>query len=469
MEGLTSFEHTQDGYTTKYIGINASKHFPDNPKPTGLFMTFGMNDKHNIKIETFNPADPTLPFNKFGFYWNGVLICGISVVQSFNATFCGIKSDDDKNRLGRWTWIKDSSVIYDGIPTVTIPMKDTRTDELVSTLVCLLDYTYVNVEPNYHVQLFPIDIRGAEWLGQNKPAIDMSQFESFIDRVLNGTVILSDPRPESDPDPLDANMRTIFCDNDYLDKLLEKYNAGWEKLPAKDKRANNLSSTAKLYITNRRNILSERKHRIEILKRIGSIILLMKDSQPILNFYKLWLAMMTTTMSNNVPNIPLFQEFTSRPDFDGRGDYNDKDRTPLGSISDSIIGLPRWKRGVDTYENMYGKIQINDPETCPVNSDKIKELIHNLYYSTSVKEVETLIKHKDLLLGTAVDKNLGCSELATKVQQDINGFREYIRQLHSSAGGRIKRKLKTRRKSRKVRNGRRKCQKSRHKRIRLSL
>jgi hypothetical protein len=462
MEGLTSFEHTQDGYTTKYIGINAMKYFPDNLKPTGLFMTFGMNDKHNIKIETFNPADPTLPFNKFGFYWNGVLICGISVVQSFNATFCGIKSDDDKERLGRWTWIKDSSVIYDGIPTVTIPMKDTRTDESVSTLVCLLDYTYVNVEPDYRDRWFPINIRGAEWLGQNKPAIDMTQFKSFIDSVLNGTVILSDP-------PV-LRMNAIFGDNEYLDKLLKEYNAGWEKLLPKDKCKDNLSSTAKLYITNRHNILHERKHRIEILKRIGSIILLMKDSEPILNFYKLWLEMMTKTMSNNVPDIPLFQKFSSRlPDFDSRGHYNDKDRTPLGSISDSIIGLPRWKRGVDTYENMYGKIQINNPETCRVNSDEIKDLIHNLYYSTSVKEVKSLIKHKGLLIGTAVDKNLGCSELATKVQQDINGFRTYVRDLQFSAGGRIKRKLKTRRKSRKVRNGRRKSRKSRRNRLKLSL
>lgn len=461
MEGLTSFEHTRYGYTTKYIGFDASKHFPDYSEPTGLFMTFGLNDKDNIKIETFNPTDSTLPFNKFGFYWNGVLICGISVVDEFNATFCGIKTDDDKERLGRWTWIKDSSVIYDGIPTVTINMKDTRTDESVSTIVCLLDYTYVNVEPNYRDRWFPIEIRGAEWLGQNKLAIDMTQFKSFIDSVLNGTVILSDPQV--------SMMNAIFGDNEYLDKLLREYNDGWETLQSKDKRANNLSSTAKLYITNRRNILSERKHRIEILKRIGSIILLMKDSQPILNFYKLWLEMMTTTMSNNVPNIPLFRKFTSRPDFDGRGDYNDKDKTPLWSISDSIIGLPRWKRGVDSYENWYGKIHINDTTKCPVNSDNIKKLIHNLYYSTSAKDVKLLIKNTDLVMGTAVDKNLGCSELATKVQQDINGFRTYVRELPSSAGGRIKRKLKTRRKSRKVRNGRRKCQKSRHKRLKLSL
>ena len=47
--------------------------------------------------------------------------------------------------------------------------------------------------------------------------------------------------------------------------------------------------------------------------------------------------------------------------------------------------------------------------------------------------------------------------------------KDYVDDLPSSAGGRIKRKLKTRRKSRKVRNGRRKCQKSRRNRIKSCL
>jgi hypothetical protein len=461
MEELTSIENTQYGYTTKYIGFNAGRHFPDYSKPTGLFMTFGMSDKDNIKLEKFNPADSTLPFDKFGFYWNGVLICGISVVESFNATFCGIKSDDDKERLGRWTWIKDSSVIYDGIPTVTKNMKDTHTGESVSTLVCLLDYTYVNVEPNYHVRFFPINIRGAEWLGQNKPAIDMTQFKLFIDSVLNGQVILSDP-------PV-ARMNAIFGDNEYLDKLLEEYNAGWGKLPAKDTRIGKLSPTAKVYVTNRRNILDERKRRIEILNRIVRIISLMKDSEPLLNFYNLWLEMMTKTMSNNVPNIHLFQEFSSRlPDFHGHGDYTNK-KNPLGSITDIKIGLPWWKRGVDNYETKFGKFDINDHERCPVSSDEIKKLMEKLYYSTSVKDVKLLIKSKDLWLGIAQDKNLGCTELGKEAQQELINFKDYVDDLPSSAGGRIKRKLKTRRKSRKVRNGRRKCQKSRRNRIKSCL
>ena len=462
MDGLTSIENTQYGYTTKYIGFNAGRHFPDSSKPTGLFMTFGMSDKDNIKLEKFNPADSTLPFNKFGFYWNGVLICGISVVESFNATFCGIKSDDDKERLGRWTWIKDSSVIYDGIPTVTKNMKDTRTGESVSTLVCLLDYTYVNVEPNYHVRFFPINIRGAEWLGQNKPAIDMTQFKLFIDSVLNGQVILSDP-------PV-ARMNAIFGDNEYLDKLLEEYNAGWGKLPAKDTRIGKLSPTANVYVTNRRNILDERKRRIEILNRIVRIISLMKDSEPLLNFYNLWLEMMTKTMSNNVPNIHLFQEFSSRLPDDDDDDYNvkdkDKDKTPLRGMPNIKI-RPWWIKGVDTYETKFGNI--TNMESCPVSSDEIKNLIHKWYYSTSVEELKSSLKDKQLLLGTAVDKNPGCVELANNVQKDLVGFREYIRQLPSSAGGRIKRKLKTRRKSCKVRNGRRKCQKSRRNRIKSCL
>lgn len=462
MEGLTSLENTQYGYTTKYIGFNAMKYFPKYSKPTGLFMTFGMSDKDDKKLKQFNPADSTLPFNKFGFYWDGVFICGISVVQSFNATFCGIKSHDDREILGRWTWIKDSSVIYSEIPTVTINMKDTHTGKSVSTLVCLLDYTYVNVDPDYHENEFPKDIRGAKWLGKNKPAIDMNQFKLFIDNVLNGKVILSDP-------PV-LKMYAIFGDNEYLDKLLEEYNAGWGTLPANDTRKDKLSRTAKVYVTKRGIILHERKRRIEILNRIGSIISSMKGSKPLLDFYELWLEMMTKTMSNDVPNIPLFREFSSRlPDFDGRGDYNDKDKNPLWSISDRILELPWWKKGVDTYENKYGKIHINDQEHCPVSSDKIKSLIHNWYYSTSVDEVKSSLKDKNLLLGTAQDKNPGCIELATKVQQDINGFREFIKQQLSSAGGRIKRKLKTRRKSSKVRNGRRKCRKSRRNRLNSCL
>jgi hypothetical protein len=96
-------------------------------------------------------------------------------------------------------------------------------------------------------------------------------------------------------------------------------------------------------------------------------------------------------------------------------------------------------------------------------------LIHKWYYSTSVEELKSSLKDKQLLLGTAVDKNPGCVELANNVQKDLVGFREYIRQLPSSAGGRIKRKLKTRRKSRKVRNGRRKCRKSQRNRLKSCL
>lgn len=465
MEGLTSVEDTRYGYTTTYIGFNAGLDFPDYSRPTGLFMTFGMSDILElaaIKSKTFNPAVPTLPFNTFGFYLNGVLICGISVVRPFNATFCGIKSDDDKEILGRWTWIKDSTVIDPTFPTVTLNMKDTHTGESVSTPVCLLDVTYVNVMYNYSDVGFPRNIKGAKWLGQNKPAIDMTQFESFIDNVLNGKVILSDP-------PV-AKMDAIFGDKDYLDKLLEEYNVGWGKLPAKDTRIGKLSPTANDYKTKRRNILDERKRRIEILNRIVRIILLMKDSIPIFNFYKLWLNMMTKTMKNDVPNIPLFEEFSSRPpDFDGWGHYNDKYKKPLGSITDRKIELPWWKKGVDNYETKFGKFDITDPGSCPVNSDEIKNLMEELYYSTSVKHITLLLKSKDLLLGIAQDKNLGCNELGKEAQQELNKFKDYVTELLSSAGGRIKRKLKTRRKSRKVRNGRRKSRKSRRNRIKSRL
>jgi hypothetical protein len=330
----------------------------------------------------------------------------------------------------------------------------------------------------------PRNINGAKWLGSNKPAIHMSQFEWFIGSVLNGNVLPSDA-PAAKEGLMVVAADAIFGDKDYLDQRLNAYTDEWNKLPYKDKVKDKLSDTAKAIVKKRNNILYEQKRRIEILKRIVDIILLMKDSKPILKFYELWLEMMTKTMSNDVPNIPLFRKFSSRPlDFDDVGDignpkfvcpiyneycdyggddghdYGGEYKKPSQSLPYGKRGLPWWKE-TDNYETKFGNFPIENPELCNVNSPTIKELMNQLYRSTSVEEVKSLLKPKQLLLGIAQDKNSGCDELGKEAQQEYNELKDYIRKLHSSAGGGIKRKLKTRRKSRKVRNGRRKCRKSR--------
>ena len=501
MDGLSVIKETigRPSFTTTYVGFDAGS-IRDIPNPTGptgptgLFMTFGQGETetlHVIDSGQFNPTDNALPFTKFGFFWNGVLIFGMEVASILSATFCGINNDKGDHRLGRWTWIENDdyrkrSLQDDRLPRRKINLYDTHTENTVAINVGLSDVTYVN-SPIYDTPPWFCPIhRDVVWVG--KPAINMFEFDWFISVLLDHTVLPS-CAPASDAAPVDAAamaretaeaVKTIFGDDKYMNDQLDKYEAEYQKLPHKDKKCNkdgNFSESVIGLKSKRKTILDEKKYRVELLNRIGKIILLMKDYQPLLHFYELWLEMMKKTMSIDVPNIPLFQNTSSRKlDFDDVGDVGrEPDDRPIcyeypssswrssqGSSSSrpkETSGLPWWT-ATETYESKYGSIPIEDKnKLCRANTDEIKDKLNKLYHSTDFKEVKSLVNNKKLLLGVHPDHNIGCNGLSTAAFKELQELREYIVKLPSSAGGRRSKRI--RRKSRKVLTG---CSKSRQRR-----
>ena len=513
MDGLSVINHTKLGYTTTYVGFDAGsiRDIPnptDPTGPTGLFMTFGMGETEALRaIDSgqFNPTDPTLPFTKFGFFWNGVLIFGIEVAMSIKATFCGINNDNDDNgdhRLGRWTWIENNdyrrNALKDArlLPRRQINLYDTHTKRPVPTNVGISDVTYVNA-PKYETTPWfcPID-RNVAWLG-SKPAINMLEFDWFISVLLDRAILHSPPpAAEAATEAASEAVKTIFGDNEYMNAKLDEYGQRYNALPIKEKpnKYGNLSDSVIGLKSMRKAILAEQKYRDEILNRISKIIMLIKDSEPLLRFYELWLEMMKKTMRIDVPNIPLFQNTDTRlldyGDVGDIGDYHQGDRSSFffrdESVGLSSGSLPRsswrssWDRdqgsysrsdvppktplwnATETYESKYGSIAIEDPtKLCRANSDEIKKLLNKLYHSKTVEDAKSLLTNKItkkiLFLGLHPDQNIGCNELSTVAFQELQGLRDFP----SSAGGSGRGRKHTRRKSRKVR---RKSGRRRHRR-----
>lgn len=519
MDGLSVIKKTigRPSFTTTYVGFDAGsiRDIPNptgptgTPGPTGLFMTFGMGETEALRaIDSgqFNPTDPTLPFTKFGFFWNGVLIFGIEVAMSIKATFCGINNDNGEYRLGRWTWIENNdykrNALKDArlLPRRQINLYDTHTKRPVPTNVGLSDVTYVNA-PNYETTPWfcPID-RNVAWLG-SKPAINMLEFDWFISVLLDRAILPSHPpAAEAATEAASEAVKTIFGDNEYMNDELEKYTKGYNALLRGDKKKDQLSGKVKEFIQMRKAILAEQKYRVEILNRISKIILLMKDSEPLLHFYELWLEMMKKTMRIDVPNIPLFQNTDTRlldyGDVGDIGDYHQGDRSSF-FFRDESVGLSSgsssesssrssWNRDGDrhresdsrsvvppktplwnateTYESKYGSIAIEDPnKLCRANSDEIKKLLNKLYHSKTVEDAKSLLTNKItkkiLFLGLHPDQNIGCNELSTVAFQELQGLRDFPSSAGGSGSGRGRKH--TRRKSRKVR---RKSGRRRHRR-----
>ena len=514
MDELSVIKHTTGDrllITTTYVGFDAGSIAGTStcpPGPTGLFMTFQESDTQALRaIDSgqFNPNDPTLPFTKFGFFWNGVLIIGIEFKRPpFSAIFCGINNDEGHHRLGRWTWIENDVYRRNALKDARLPRReinlyDTHTRRSVTTRVGLSDVTYVNA-PKYETPPWFCPIHSdVAWV--DKPAINVSELEWFIAGVLDRIVLPSPPPAAEVAAPVDVApakekaaseaVKNIFSDSEYMEKELGEYEKTYKALQNKDKKPNEYGNLSERVIdlrSKRKAILDEQKYRVELLNRICKIILLMNNSEPLLDFYELWIEMMKKTMSVDVPNIPLFRTKDSRPlDFDDVGDIRDDDddatkafrRTrsewwsSRGSSQGSSQGsssyrrpekktkLPWWT-ATETYESKYGSIPIEDENgLCRANTDEIKDKLNRLYHSTTVEEVKSLLNSRQLRF-LHPDKNLGCIALSKAVFQDVGQLKDNISEsFPSAAGGRRRRRSKrTRRKSRKVHTGRRKSRRN---------